>query len=114
MNNPIAHLNKVFDSRVRFGIMSTLLMSDEINFNELKELMAVTDGNLASHIRTLEDCGYLEVKKGFTGKKPHTTYVVTVAGEQALKVHLDALEKVIRSVGGFFLFLYFVSKSTLL
>jgi DNA-binding HxlR family transcriptional regulator len=59
VKNPIEHLNKVFDSRIRLGIMSALMVNDEVNFNELKELIQVTDGNLASHLKTLEEQGYI-------------------------------------------------------
>lgn len=98
MKNPIENLNKLFDSRVRLGIMSALLVNDSIDFNGLKELIQVTDGNLASHLRTLEDNGYLKVSKGFLGRKTQTVYTVTKAGERAFKAHLDALEKMIRSI----------------
>jgi DNA-binding MarR family transcriptional regulator len=96
--NPIEHLNKIFDSRIRLGIMSALMVNDEINFNELKELIQVTDGNLASHLKTLEENNYIKVQKGFVGRKTNTTYSVTKAGEKAFKLHLDALEKMIRSL----------------
>jgi DNA-binding MarR family transcriptional regulator len=76
--------------------MSTLLVNDSVNFNDLKELIGVTDGNLASHLKTLEDNNYLKVKKGFIGRKTNTTYSVTKAGEKAFKVHLDALEQMIK------------------
>ena len=99
MKNPIEHLNKIFDSRIRLGIMSALMVNDEVNFNDLKELIAVTDGNLASHLKTLEENQYIKVSKGFVGRKTNTTYSVTKAGEKAFKVHLDALEKMIRSMG---------------
>lgn len=98
MKNPIEHLNKIFDSRIRLGIMSALLVNEEVNFNELKELIQVTDGNLASHLKTLEESGYIKVQKGFVGRKTNTTYSVTKAGEKAFKLHLDALEKMIRSI----------------
>ena len=98
MKNPIEHLNKVFDSRVRLGIMSALMVNDAVNFNELKELIAVTDGNLASHLKTLEENGFVKVEKGFIGRKTNTEYSVTKAGEKAFKQHLDALEKMIRSL----------------
>lgn len=98
MNNPIAHLNRIFDSRVRLGIMSALLVNTEVNFNELKELIQVTDGNLASHLKTLEETSYLKVKKGFIGRKTNTTYAVTKAGEKAFKSHLDALEQIIKNI----------------
>ena len=99
MKNPIQHLNKIFDSRIRLGIMSALAVNDEINFNELKDLIGVTDGNLASHLKTLEDNAYVKVEKGFIGRKTNTTYKITKAGEKAFRNHLDALEKMIRSIG---------------
>lgn len=98
MKNPIENLNKVFDSRIRLGIMSALLVNEEVNFNDLKELIQVTDGNLASHLKTLEESAYIKVQKGFIGRKTNTTYSVTKAGEKAFKQHLEALEKMIRSI----------------
>lgn len=82
MKNPIAHLNKIFDSRIRLGIMSALMVNAEVNFNDIKELINVTDGNLASHLKTLEDNGFILVHKGFIGRKTNTTYSVTKAGEK--------------------------------
>ncbi|MEO6329667.1 MAG: transcriptional regulator [Ginsengibacter sp.] len=96
--NPIENLNKTFDSRVRLGIMSTLMVNDQINFNDLKQLINVTDGNLASHIKALEEIGYIKVNKGFIGRKTNTTYTVTKVGEKAFQQHLDALEKIIKGV----------------
>jgi len=96
MSNPIENLNKVFDSRVRLGIMSALMVNESVNFNDLKELLAITDGNLASHLKALEENGAIKVQKGFIGRKTNTTYSVTKAGEKTFKAHLDALEKMIR------------------
>jgi DNA-binding HxlR family transcriptional regulator len=96
MDNPIENLNKIFDSRIRLGIMSALMVNAEVNFNDLKELMDITDGNLASHIKTLEENSIIKVQKGFIGKKTNTTYSVTKTGEKAFKAHLEALEKMIR------------------
>ena len=98
MKNPIEHLNKIFDSRIRLGIMSALMVNESVNFNELKELINVTDGNLASHLKTLEENNYVKVSKGFIGRKTNTIYTVTKNGEKAFKPHLDALEKMIRSI----------------
>jgi DNA-binding MarR family transcriptional regulator len=98
MKNPIENLNKIFDSRVRLGIMSALMVNAEVNFNELKELIQVTDGNLASHLKGLEESGYIKVQKGFIGRKTNTTYSVTKAGDKAFKQHIDALEQMIKSV----------------
>lgn len=99
MKNPIENLNKVFDSRIRLGIMSALMVNEEVNFNQLKEIVEVTDGNLASHLKTLEENGYVKVQKGFIGRKTNTTYSVTKSGEKAFKAHLDALEQMIRLLG---------------
>ncbi|MCU0336047.1 MAG: transcriptional regulator [Chitinophagaceae bacterium] len=92
----IANLNKVFDSRIRLGIMSALMVNAEVSYNDLKELLQVTDGNLASHLKGLEENGYIKVHKGFVGRKTNTTYSVTKAGEKAFRQHLDALEAMIR------------------
>lgn len=96
--NPIENLNKTFDSRVRLGIMSTLMVNNEINFNDLKQLIDVTDGNLASHIKALEENGFIKVNKGFIGRKTNTTYSVTKPGEKAFQQHLSALEKIIKGM----------------
>lgn len=93
--NPIQKLNKTFDNRIRLGIMSALMVNDEINFNDLKELLEITDGNLASHIKGLEEAGYLKVQKGFIGRKTNTTYSATKVGEKAFKQHIEALEQMI-------------------
>lgn len=98
MKNPIEQLNKIFDSRIRIGIMSALMVSEGLNFNELKALIDVTDGNLASHLKTLEENKYVKVHKGFVGRKTNTTYSVTGAGEKAFRAHLDALEKIIKGL----------------
>ncbi len=95
--NPITHLNKFFDSRIRLGIMSTLMVNEDISFNELKELMQITDGNLASHIKALEENGLLKVNKGFIGKKTNTLYSITKSGEKAFKLHIQALENIIKA-----------------
>lgn len=97
MKNIIENLNKIFDSRIRLGIMSALMVNEEINFNDLKEVLQVTDGNLASHLKSLEETGYIKVHKGFVGRKTNTTYSATKTGEKAFKMHLEALEKMIRS-----------------
>ena len=95
-NIDISNLNKVFESRIRLGIMSALMVNSEISYNELKELIQVTDGNLASHLKGLEENGFVKVQKGFIGRKTNTTYSATKAGEKAFKMHLEALEKMIK------------------
>lgn len=91
----ITQLNKEFESRVRLGIMSVLMVNDWVDFNEMKHLLEVTDGNLASHSSALEKSGYIEIKKEFVGKKPKTSYRVTNTGRQAFELHLSALEKLL-------------------
>lgn len=93
----IGELNKAFESRVRLGIMSILLVNDSVDFNTLKELLQVTDGNIASHITALEKLNYIEIRKQFIGKKPNTSYAVTKSGKKAFAEHLDALERLIKS-----------------
>ncbi|ASW74820.1 transcriptional regulator [Chryseobacterium piperi] len=91
----INQLNKEFESRVRLGIMSVLMVNDWVDFSEMKNLLEITDGNLASHSNALEKAAYIEIKKEFVGKKPKTSYRVTQSGRQAFTEHLDALEKLI-------------------
>ncbi len=98
MNNPIHRLNKIFDSRIRIGVMSALMVNESMSFNDLKALVDATDGNLATHLRTLEEAGFLSVQKGFVGRKTNTTYAVTKAGEKAFRDHLDALEHIIKGL----------------
>ncbi len=97
MKNPIEQLNKIFDSRIRLGIMSALVINQQLNFNELKEIIEVTDGNLASHLKTLEESKFIKVDKGFIGRKTNTIYSITKSGEKAFRQHLDALEKMIQA-----------------
>ncbi|MBK9107614.1 MAG: transcriptional regulator [Saprospiraceae bacterium] len=96
MKNFIEDLNKAFESRVRLGIMSILMVNDSVDFNTLKEHLQITDGNLASHIQALEKLKYILVKKQFVGKKPNTSYAASKSGKRAFGEHLDALEKLIR------------------
>lgn len=98
MRKDIAQLNKVFDSRIRIGIMSTLMIHEDINFNDLKAIVEATDGNLATHLKTLEEHKYIKVKKGFIGRKTNTLYSITPIGQKAFRHHIDALEKIIKNI----------------
>lgn len=93
----IDKLNKDFESRVRLGIMSILMVNDWIDFTEMKSLLDITDGNLASHSSALEKGEYIEVKKEFVGKKPKTSYRVTNKGRVAFEQHLKSLEKLLKT-----------------
>ena len=99
MGNLIAKLNKSFESRVRLGIMSVLMVNDSVDFNSLKKLLEVTDGNLASHLKALEKEKMIEVKKQFIGRKPNTQYIATTIGRKAFSSHLGALEVLIKGQG---------------
>lgn len=96
MKNPFEYLDKVLEHRVRLQIMSVLVTNEGYEFNALKELLGVTDGNLASHIKALEREKYISVSKSFVERKPNTKYKITERGRHAFKKHLDALEAVVK------------------
>lgn len=89
------NINKAFDHRIRLGIMSILMVNEFAEFNLLKELLQVTDGNLASHIKALEKVEYIKTEKQFIDRKPNTRYSATRDGRDAFKDHIAALEKII-------------------
>lgn len=92
----ISNLNKAFENRVRLGLMSLLMVNEQLDFNSIKELLEITDGNLASHVTALEKAGYISIIKQFVGRKPQTSYKATAAGVKAFQEHLAALEILIR------------------
>ncbi len=96
MKNPISGLNKAFENRVKLGIMAILMVNESIDFNDLKELLEVTDGNLASHAAALEKKNLISVSKQFVGKKPNTSYSATAEGKTSFTEHLTALENLIK------------------
>ncbi|MEP6794056.1 MAG: transcriptional regulator [Saprospiraceae bacterium] len=96
MKDLIGALDKTFDNRIRLGIMAALSVNESIDFNTLKTLMDVTDGNLASHLKGLEAAAYIIVQKTFVGRKPMTRYKITKPGRKAFETHITALEKLIR------------------
>jgi len=98
MKNPIEHINKAFENKVRLGIMSVLTVNDRVDFKMLKELLELTDGNLAGHLKGLENMDYIQVQKQFVGRKPNTSYYVTENGRLAFIEHLNALERLLKSV----------------
>lgn len=91
----IEGLNKAFESRVRLGIMAVLAVNEWVDHARLKELLSVTDGNLASHLAALEESHYVQVRKRFVGRRPNTSYKSTVSGARAFRDHLDAIERLI-------------------
>ena len=91
----IANINKAFDHRIRLGIMSILMVNEYADFNMLKELLEVTDGNLASHLKALEKVEYIKIEKQFIGRKPNTKYSTTPLGKKEFENHIKALERII-------------------
>ncbi|MEM5540200.1 transcriptional regulator [Olleya sp. AS48] len=92
----ITNINKVFDHRIRLGIMSVLMVNEYADFKTLKTLLDATDGNLASHTKALEKADYITVEKQFIDRKPNTRYSVTKLGQAEFKKHINALEKLIK------------------
>lgn len=92
----ITNINKAFDHRIRLGIMSILMVNEFADFNRLKELLSITDGNLASHAKALEKVDYIKVEKQFIGRKPNTRYSATSLGRLEFKKHIEALEQLIK------------------
>jgi DNA-binding HxlR family transcriptional regulator len=96
VKNPFENLDKILEHRIRLQIMSILVTNELFDFNALKELLDVTDGNLASHMKALEKEKYISVNKTFVDRKPNTKYKATEKGRTAFKKHLDALEAVVK------------------
>lgn len=96
MKEYIEQLNKAFESRIRLGIMSMLMVNDSVDFLTIKEMLNASDGNIASHIAALEKAEYLTVQKKFVGKKTNTSYSITTLGRNAFNEHLNALENLLK------------------
>ena len=97
MKISINGLHKAFEHRIRLGIMSVLAVNDKLDFNSLKDYFDVTDGNLASNLKALENENFIGVKKTFVGKKPNTQYFMTKPGKKAFEEHLKTLEQLLKS-----------------
>jgi DNA-binding MarR family transcriptional regulator len=91
------NLDRLIHERTRLAIISALAVNDSLTFNELKELLSVTDGNLSVHARKLEDAGYISCAKSFANRLPKTEYRVTPSGRRALEKYLDHMEALIRA-----------------
>lgn len=96
MKNPFDNLDKILEHRVRLQIISVLVANDSYDFNALKELMEITDGNLATHMKALEREKYISVTKSFIDRKPNTRYKVLEKGKMAFKKHLEAMAELVR------------------
>ncbi len=97
MKEYLENINKAFESKARLGIMSILIVNEVVDFVTLKNLLDLTDGNLASHTRNLEELGYIKCQKQFIGRRPNTTFSVTEKGREAFVKHLNALEEFLKN-----------------
>ncbi|HEX5742400.1 MAG TPA: transcriptional regulator, partial [Flavobacteriaceae bacterium] len=93
MKEVLKDLDKAFENRTRLGIMSALMVNEAVDFNSLKDLLGVTDGNLASHLKSLEKSNYIIYKKDFLDRKTNTSYSATPEGKKAFTKHLNAIEQ---------------------
>ena len=91
-------LDRVIHERLRLGIVSALAVNERLSFNDLKQLLDTTDGNLSVHARKLEDADYIVCEKTFAGRVPKTEYHLTPAGRRALEKYLAHMEAIIRAV----------------
>jgi DNA-binding transcriptional ArsR family regulator len=89
--------DRLIHERTRLAIISALAVNNSLTFNELKQLLRVTDGNLSVHARKLEDAGYVACTKSFAGRMPRTEYRLSAAGRRALEKYLDHMEALIRA-----------------
>ncbi|NUQ65554.1 MAG: transcriptional regulator [Pirellulales bacterium] len=97
MSEPIKpdDIDAVIHERVRLAIVAALAVSPQLSFNELKEMLGLTDGNLSAHSRTLDEAGYIVVEKAFQGRRPHTTMRLTLKGRKAFQRYLETLRQIV-------------------
>lgn len=100
MREVLKDLDKAFENRIRLGIMSALVVNEFLDFNTLKDLLGVTDGNLANHLKSLEKSEYIRYKKEFFNRKPHTIYMATKKGKGSFKKHIHAIEQILNKYSG--------------
>ncbi|HEX2203480.1 MAG TPA: transcriptional regulator [Longimicrobium sp.] len=91
-------LDRLIHERVRLGIVSALAVNESLAFGELKDMLALTDGNLSVHARKLEEAGYVACTKTFEGRVPRTEFRITAEGRRALEAYLAHMEALIRAV----------------
>ncbi|MEQ8547137.1 MAG: transcriptional regulator [Cyclobacteriaceae bacterium] len=96
MKEILKDLDKAFENKIRLGIMSALVVNEFLDFITLKDLLDVTDGNLASHLKSLEKKEYITLKKEFLNRKPNTKYYATPLGINAFKKHINAIEQLLK------------------
>jgi DNA-binding MarR family transcriptional regulator len=92
---PFLNLDRVIHEKGRLGIMSLLAASPELSFTDMRNTLEMTDGNLTTHIRTLQEAGYVAVSKTFEKKRPLTTCSLTPAGRKAFATYVNVLEQIV-------------------
>jgi DNA-binding MarR family transcriptional regulator len=97
---PFLQLDRVIHEKGRLAIMSMLAASSELSFTELRDALEMTDGNLTTHIRTLQEAGYLAVSKSYANNRPLTTCSLTAAGKKAFAGYIDLLEQILKQTKG--------------
>ena len=113
MKPNLEHINKAFESKARLGIMSILMVNDSVDFTTIKNLLDLTDGNLASHSRNLEELGYIKSNKQFIGRKPNTRFSITAEGREDFHFPHSGFRRFFKkSKPIIFLFINFVMQST--
>jgi len=93
---PFLQIDRVIHEKGRLGIMSMLAATPELSFTELRDTLAMTDGNLTTHIRTLQEAGYVAVSKSYEKNRPLTTCSLTAAGKKAFAGYIDLLEQILQ------------------
>lgn len=93
---PYLQLDRVIHEKGRLAIMSMLAASPELSFTELRDALAMTDGNLTTHIRALQETGYVSVAKSFQNRRPLTTCSLTAAGRKAFTEYINLLERIVQ------------------
>lgn len=96
----IPDLDRTIHEKTRLSILSALAVNPSLTFNELKDILETTDGNISVHARKLEEAGFVSCKKGFDGRVPRTEYALTAAGRRAFEKYLNHMEAVIRAARG--------------
>jgi DNA-binding MarR family transcriptional regulator len=97
---PFLHLDRIIHEKGRLAIMSMLAATPELSFTEMRDALAMTDGNLTTHIRTLQEAGYVSVTKSFQNNRPHTTCSLTASGKRAFTGYINLLEQIIQQNKG--------------
>ncbi len=98
IESSVPNLDAVIHERMRLGIVSALAVNDSLSFNDLKKLLAASDGNLSVHARRLEEAEYVECEKSFEGRMPKTEYRLTAKGKKAFERYLNHMEALIHAM----------------